>query len=565
MVEALGGLFFPAISKMGNLQPRKMSSLLVLCLLLVVVFHSANSFIPHIPISQSFHITRHGVYHTTSIHAARSRKYCVTVTTQEAKTTTDLSINGNLQDISSEPTVILDSSIVERVPDIVDPGIYPIIPPIQQRGYAILGLLFMVTALCALDRVAMSVAILPMSVEFQYSDSTKGLISSVFSLGYMCGLIPSGLLGTFSSPKNTLKWGVLVWSLAQMSTTFTAYVSIPALLTSRFFMGVAEAVAIPTVQTFIARWVPETKRSVTLGLVLSGLQVGNVAAYIASPLVLSNFNWNGLFLVYGAVGFLWLLMWIPIAEDSPSTPQECALDGCSLDELYEQQALVVKTESIGDVFAGMKEKLSTVPWGDIVSSKEMRAIAVAHSVQNFGLYINLAWLPNYFHTRFDLSVGDSALSAVLPWVAAAAVATSSGYLADKLLEQGIPKTLIRKSFQSFSNIMPAIALLSLSTASDLSAEGAVGYFVAVCASAAACVAGFGSSVQDVCRNPKLAGTLYGITSVPAVLFGSIGVYLTGVVLDATDQDWNLVFRGVAAMYLVGATYYVTNYEAKKLF
>jgi len=104
------------------------------------------------------------------------------------------------------------------------------IPPMQKQAYAILVLLFLVTALCALDRVAMSVAILPMSAEFRYSDSEKGLISSVFSLGYMMGLLPSGLLGTFSSPTVTLSWGVLLWSLAQMSTPFTAHISIPVLL-----------------------------------------------------------------------------------------------------------------------------------------------------------------------------------------------------------------------------------------------------------------------------------------------------------------------------------------------
>lgn len=108
----------------------------------------------------------------------------------------------------------------------------------------------------------------------------RGLISSIFSLGYMIGLVPSGLLGTFSSPKNILGGGVLLWSVAQMATPFAAYAGmwcvstllpflypplsslikpttymhthtltgIPTLLTSRFFMGLAEAVAIPTVQ-----------------------------------------------------------------------------------------------------------------------------------------------------------------------------------------------------------------------------------------------------------------------------------------------------------------------------
>jgi hypothetical protein len=91
------------------------------------------------------------------------------------------------------------------------------------------------------------------------------------------------------------------------------------------------------------------------------------------------------------------------------------------------------------------------------------------------------------------------------------------------------------------------------------------FFIVAIASASACVAGYGASVQDVCNNPKLASTLYGITSTPAVLLGSLGVYLTGIVLDATGQDWDLVFRGLAGIYFLGAAYYATNYEAKKMF
>jgi cyanate permease len=64
----------------------------------------------------------------------------------------------------------------------------------------------------------------------------------------------------------------------------------------------------------------------------------------------------------------------------------------------------------------MKGKLGLVPWGEIFKSKEIRAIAVAHAVQNFGLYINLAWLPTYFSQRYHLGVTDSSLSSVCMYI-----------------------------------------------------------------------------------------------------------------------------------------------------
>mmetsp|Transcript_16636 Transcript_16636/g.15995 ORF Transcript_16636/g.15995 Transcript_16636/m.15995 type:complete len:524 (-) Transcript_16636:51-1622(-) len=435
------------------------------------------------------------------------------------------------------------------------------IPPVDNKGYLVLVLLFLVTALCALDRVAMSVAILPMGAEFQYSESTRGLISSIFSLGYMAGLVPSGLLGTFSSPKRILSYGVLLWSLAQIATPFAAYTNIQVLLASRFFMGLAEAVAIPTVQTFVARWVPENQRSIGLGLVLSGLQVGNVCAYIASPTILDNFHWDGLFEIYGLVGFLWLALWIPLAQDNPSSSIE------NLTEISTSEGSIVNEDIPVDkeqIVEDMKGKLGLVPWGEIFKSKEIRAIAVAHAVQNFGLYINLAWLPTYFSQRYNLGVTDSSLSSVLPWIVAAVVGSGSGLIADKFLQQGVDKTLIRKVAQTFALVVPACTLLSLSVATDLAPNDAIAFLTVACASAAACVAGFGSSVQDVCKDYKLTSTLYAVTSAPAVLCGSAGVYFTGVILETTSS-WELVFRGTAAIYFFGAAYYASQYEAKKLF
>lgn len=56
----------------------------------------------------------------------------------------------------------------------------------------IIALCFICMVICSLDRVAMSVALLPMSYEFGLSETQKGAISSVFSLGYMTAMLPAG-------------------------------------------------------------------------------------------------------------------------------------------------------------------------------------------------------------------------------------------------------------------------------------------------------------------------------------------------------------------------------------
>ena len=59
--------------------------------------------------------------------------------------------------------------------------------PQQELDLAIvpaLAICCVIAAICALDRVVMSVAIIPMAADLAFSDATKGLIAASFSVGY---------------------------------------------------------------------------------------------------------------------------------------------------------------------------------------------------------------------------------------------------------------------------------------------------------------------------------------------------------------------------------------------
>eukprot|EP00984_Skeletonema_dohrnii_P018224 scaffold8456_cov103-Skeletonema_dohrnii-CCMP3373.AAC.1 len=117
------------------------------------------------------------------------------------------------------------------------------IPP---EFYPILALCFCVTLLSALDRVAMSIAILPISSEFGYSETIKGQISSAVSYGYGAAILPIGLAVSVVSPRLLMIIGVCLWSLATLGTPIMAelsssgYILLP-LLSIRAIMGAAEA------------------------------------------------------------------------------------------------------------------------------------------------------------------------------------------------------------------------------------------------------------------------------------------------------------------------------------
>ena len=136
----------------------------------------------------------------------------------------------------------------------------------KREVYIVLGLLWIIAAISALDRVAMSVAILPMSTELGLSNTLKGSISSLFSVGYGITILPAGLVLATLSPRNVLAIGVAVWSIATVATPgsaelLTLGVTTPLFLV-RCLVGAGEAVVLPTVQRLLAVWTQPDQRSV---------------------------------------------------------------------------------------------------------------------------------------------------------------------------------------------------------------------------------------------------------------------------------------------------------------
>ena len=202
-------------------------------------------------------------------------------------------------------------------------------------GYTlVLFLCFFVTVLSALDRVAMSVALVPMTEEFALTDTIKGQISSVFSVGYGLCILPCGLMVAAASPRLIMAAGVALWSLATIGTPIAAGLilvsegtaatasalveNVAPLLVVRAVMGGAESVVLPAIQRILANWVPPDKKSLAVASVLSGFQLGTVCAYLVSPLVIDHLGgWRAMFNLYGVVGILWLVPWLLFARDLP--------------------------------------------------------------------------------------------------------------------------------------------------------------------------------------------------------------------------------------------------------
>jgi ACS family sodium-dependent inorganic phosphate cotransporter len=417
-----------------------------------------------------------------------------------------------------------------------------------------------VSFICSIDRAAMSVAILPMSVDFAWDDGVKGAVASSFFAGYMVTNLCGGLLATRFSAKGVLAAGVVCWSCFTVATPLAAGEGhLATLLAARTLMGVGEGVAYPSIQVLVTRHVPEAARSRALAFIYSGHQLGSIASYLTAPLLIATLGWQSVFWAFGALGFVWVAGWVPLTMRSElPAPGDAAAAGAD----------AAKPAALGPGGGDATLRLQDVPWADFARSKPFWAIVAAQVSVAVGSCLSFSWLPTFYSQQYGLDVASSAAFTVVPFVGTVAATNAAGWIADAMVNNGVlTKTQTRRLMQGVGSLGPAVCLIKLAAdQGEGGGHGDVGEAVAMVTAWLALggfsAAGYGSNHQDI--SARWAGVLFGLSNGLASVAGSASIYATGRILHTT-HDWGLIFDCAAATYAVGALVYLKYASAEKQF
>ncbi|KAJ4768937.1 phosphate transporter 4 [Rhynchospora pubera] len=397
------------------------------------------------------------------------------------------------------------------------------------KRWIIVLLCFSSFLLCNMDRVNMSIAILPMSAEFNWSPATVGLIQSSFFWGYLLTQIAGGIWADTVGGKTVLGFGVVWWSIATALTPVAAKVGLPFLLVVRAFMGIGEGVAMPAMNNILSKWVPVDERSRSLALVYSGMYLGSVTGLAFSPLLIHNFGWPSVFYSFGSLGSVWFALWSSKAYSSPLEDP-----GLSAEEKH-----LITTKN------ATKEPVTSIPWRLILSKPPVWALIVSHFCHNWGTFILLTWMPTYYNQVLKFNLTESGLFCVLPWLTMAFSANMGGWIADTLVRKGLSVTTVRKVMQSIGFLGPAFFLTQLSHVHS----PAMAVLCMACSQGtdAFSQSGLYSNHQDI--GPRYAGVLLGLSNTAGVMAGVLGTAATGYILQ--HGSWDDVFKVSVGLYLVG--------------
>ncbi|KAA3490620.1 putative anion transporter 6, chloroplastic isoform X1 [Gossypium australe] len=454
---------------------------------------------------------------------------------------------------------------------------------IPQR-YKLIGTTSLAFVICNMDKVNLSVAIIPMSHQFGWNSSVAGVVQSSFFWGYALSQLPGGWLSKLFGGRKVLEIGVLAWSLATALVPVLAGF-MPGLLLSRVLVGIGEGVSPSAATDLIARHyigqlklpghgfttitfqsIPLEERSRAVSFVFGGLSVGSVTGLLVAPTLIQNLGWESVFYLFGLVGIWWYLGFHFLGEGRASDAVEvehvAPLQSANLHKSWNNSSeeLAETKTSWSNTQEELRASLKDVPWKAFFRRPAVWAMIYAHFCGSWGHYTCLSWLPTFFSEELNLNLREAAWVSILPPLASVFVTSIAAQFADNLIANGVETTTVRKICQAISFLSPATCMILSSLDLGLQPWEIVGILSCGLALSSFALSGLYCTHQDI--SPEYASILLGITNTVGAVPGIVGVALTGFLLDST-HSWSMsLFAPSIFFYLTGTIVWLAFASSK---
>jgi ACS family D-galactonate transporter-like MFS transporter len=400
----------------------------------------------------------------------------------------------------------------------------------------ILALLTLGTMINYLDRTVISVAAPSMSQELGLNAAVMGLVFSAFSWTYAAAQIPGGIFLDRVGARLTYFLSVTLWSAFTLLQGFAS--GLVSLLAFRFGLGVAEAPCFPCNSRILSIWFPQAERARATSVYSVGQYFG--LAFLSPVLfaITAALGWRALFLIVGAAGVLFGLVWLAGYRD----PDRSRLvNQAELDHIGAGGGL------------GQQQPKAAFRWRHVrflFSQRQIVGASIGQFAGNSTMVFFLTWFPTYLATERHMAWLKVGFYAVLPFIAASAGVLAGGQISDHLLRRTGNATLARK--------LPIIAGLLL--ASCIVAANFLDDNLLVIAVLSIAFFGQGmvnlgwTLITDVAPKP-LIGLTGGVFNLCANLAGIVTPLAVGFIVAATGSFF-YALGFIAVVALVGAFSYI---------
>jgi ACS family glucarate transporter-like MFS transporter len=372
-----------------------------------------------------------------------------------------------------------------------------------------------------IQRVAISAAAPYITKEFNLTNTEMGWVFSAFAASYALMEIPMGLLGDKLGVRRILAQVVLLWSLFTALTG--AAWNLSSLLVIRFMFGTGEAGCFPNLTRMLSAWLPVGERIKAQALMWAFGRWGGALAPPVALLAITQLGWRWGFVALSLLGVAWVGVFLPWFRNDPA--EHKGVNAAELALLENSRALVLHDHGM--------------PWYRLLLQKDIALLGLQYFGFSYTWYFYVTWLPTWLQRVHGLTKLETAGYAMLPLAAGGIGSIVSG-----LLPLSVPRKLVAIGgftttgililiIPGVTDVKLAMALMALASfSSDLTMPISWNTCVEIGKQYTATV----SSTMNMLGN----------------FAGFVAPLLGGIILDHTNQDWNMVLRTMAVAAFMSA-------------
>jgi len=392
--------------------------------------------------------------------------------------------------------------------------------------WRILALIFFSTTINYLDRQVIGILKPYISSDLGWTEADYGYIVSFFSIAYALGLLLTGKLLDRFGTKISYAMAIVLWSLAGIGHALAR--GVLSFGMARFFLGLAESANFPSAIKSVAEWFPKKERAFATSLFNSGANIGAILAPLIVSAITVLYGWQWAFIITGALGFIWLLFWIPIYN---------------LPEFHPKVSKAELEYINSDVDTANGKKL---PWIALFKYKETLGICLAKFFTDWVWWFYLFWAPDFLNTTQGVDIKQVVLPLIVIYSISSVGGIIGGWLSSFLIKRGKSIDFSRK----FTMFIFSVAVLPIVFAANASSLWVVVMLISL---GTAMHQGFSANLFTIISDiyPKsIVGSMVGLAGFIGAIGGAVSASVIGLLLQLT-HSYFLIFLVAGSMYLLG--------------
>ncbi|AHG89441.1 d-galactonate transporter [Gemmatirosa kalamazoonensis] len=407
--------------------------------------------------------------------------------------------------------------------------------------WVVVAVLFLVTAINYADRATISLAGPAIARQLRLDAVAMGYVFSAFGWAYVLAQLPGGWLLDRYGSKRVYAASLTLWSTFTLLTAgvgaLASLGAVVALFALRFLVGAAEAPSFPANSRIVAAWFPASERG-TASAIFNSAQYA--ATVVFAPLMgwlIASFGWPSVFVVMGALGLSFVLVWKALIHDPKTHPLANAAE-------------VAYIEAGGGLVSMDQARRDDGPdlryVGRLLRSRMLVGVYVAQYCINTLTYFFITWFPVYLVRERHMTILKAGFVAAIPAVCGFVGGVLGGVFSDALLKRGHSLSVARKT--------PIVAgmLLSMTmvACNYVSSQSAVIFLMAL-AFFGKGVGALGWAVNADTAPRQFAGLSGALFNTCGNLSGITTPIAIGYIVQGTGSfAWALVYVGAHALVAI---------------